>query len=64
MDKLAAAVRERKYADAAQIVHKIKGSSGSIGAKSLYDIAVAFQKALEEERENEIGPLQDIFQNC
>ncbi len=61
LDKLAAAVRERKYADAAQIVHKIKGSSGSIGAKSLYDIAVAFQKALEEERENEIGPLQDIF---
>jgi two-component system sensor histidine kinase/response regulator len=61
LDKLEAAVRERQYADAAQIVHKLKGSSGSIGAKSLHDIAVSFQKVLIEEKENEIEPLQERF---
>jgi two-component system sensor histidine kinase/response regulator len=40
--------REKRYADAAQIVHKIKSSSGSIGAKSLQDAAMSLQKALEE----------------
>jgi len=61
LDKLEAAVREKKYANAAQIVHKIKSSSGSIGAKSLHDIAVSFQKALVEEKESEIVVLQKRF---
>ena len=40
LDRLEAAVREKRYDDAAQIVHKVKSSSGSIGAKSLHDIAI------------------------
>ena len=50
---LEAAVREKRYDDAAQIVHKIKSSSGSIGAKSLQDVAASLQKALEEEKGEE-----------
>ncbi|NLY43405.1 MAG: transporter substrate-binding domain-containing protein [Clostridiaceae bacterium] len=61
LDKLGAAVREKRYADAAQIVHKVKSSSGSIGAKSLQCAAVLLQKALKEEKEDEIAPLHDRF---
>ena len=48
LKKLEKAVSERRFEDAAQIVHKIKGSSGSIGAISLRDAAASLQKALEE----------------
>ena len=61
LDRLAAAVGEKRYADAVQIVHKVKSSSGSIGAESLYDAAMAFQKALYEEKEEEVVSLQDRF---
>ncbi len=61
LDRLAAAVGEKRYADAVQIVHKVKSSSGSIGAESLYDAAMAFQKALCEEKEEEVVSLQDRF---
>ncbi|WP_347563309.1 response regulator [Lactonifactor sp. BIOML-A4] len=61
LDKLEAAVREKRYAEATQIVHKVKSSSGSIGAKSLQAVAALLQKALNEEKENEIVPLQDRF---
>ena len=61
LDKLEAAVSEKRYADAGQIVHKVKSSSGSIGAKSLHEIAIALQKALKEEKEAEIVPLHDRF---
>ncbi|MDD3521294.1 MAG: transporter substrate-binding domain-containing protein, partial [Actinomycetota bacterium] len=36
VNELSEAIGEKRYADAAQIVHKVKGSSGSIGAKKLY----------------------------
>jgi HPt (histidine-containing phosphotransfer) domain-containing protein len=35
------------YADAVQIVHKTKSSSGNIGAKRLYESASELQKALQ-----------------
>jgi len=55
-DRLVAAIREAQYADAAGIVHKLKSSSGSIGAKLLYELAVRLQKALES-REGDIDAL-------
>jgi CheY-like chemotaxis protein len=58
---LTAAVREKRYADAAQIVHKVKSSSGSIGAISLQDAAAPLQRALNEEKEDDIAPLLDSF---
>lgn len=61
LNRFETAIREKRYADAVQIVHKIKSSSGSIGAKSLQDTAVSLQKALEDEKEEEIVLLQSRF---
>lgn len=61
LDRLETAIREKRYDDAAQIVHKVKSSSGSIGAKSLHDIAMSLQKALHQENEDEIMLLHDRF---
>ena len=61
LDRLEFAIREKRYDDAAQIAHKIKSSSGSIGAKSVQDAAVLLQKALNQKREDEIVPLYDRF---
>jgi two-component system sensor histidine kinase/response regulator len=61
LDKLSLAVEEKRYADAAQIVHKVKSSSGSIGARALYDLSVRLQKALQEKNESEIPFLHKGF---
>ncbi|MCR3955305.1 MAG: transporter substrate-binding domain-containing protein [Gudongella sp.] len=37
-----------RYKEAANLVHKLKSSSGSIGADSLYEISIRFQRALEK----------------
>lgn len=60
-DKLAAAIHNERYTEAAQIAHKVKSSLGSIGAKPLYDIAIALQKASNEEIKEEIQLLQEKF---
>lgn len=52
-DKLALAIHDKRYAEAAQIVHKVKGSSGSIGAKLVYELAIRLQKALHERDEEQ-----------
>ena len=49
VDKLTLAVREGRYKEAAQVVHKVKGSLGSIGATALYDLSITLGKALNEE---------------
>ncbi len=61
LDKLLLAVSENRYDDAAQIVHKVKSSSGSIGAKELYNLSIKLQKALEDENEIEISLLQQKY---
>lgn len=61
MDRLSAAVREKRYEDAAQIVYKVKSSTGSIGVKVRYNFAISLQRALDEETEDEILPLQEEF---
>ncbi|KXL51776.1 signal transduction histidine-protein kinase BarA [Anaerotignum neopropionicum] len=61
LEKLSLAVNEMRYADAAQIVHKVKSSSGSIGAKSLYELSIKLQKALDEKKEDEIALLQKEY---
>lgn len=61
LDRLNAAINEKRYEDAKQIVHKVKSSSGSIGAKSLQEVAISLQKALNEEKNEEILLLQDKF---
>jgi len=59
--RLETAIREKRYADAAKIVHKMKSSTGSIGAKLLYETAVSLQKALEEEKEEKKMTLYTRF---
>jgi two-component system, sensor histidine kinase and response regulator len=60
-DRLSLAICEKNYAEAAQIVHKVKGSSGSIGASVLYEVSVKLQKALKEENNDEILSLEEEF---
>lgn len=55
------AVKEGRYNEASSIVHKFKSSTGSIGAKPLYELAVRFQKALKEENLPEIERMTDEF---
>ncbi|MGI6562030.1 MAG: ATP-binding protein [Clostridia bacterium] len=59
--KIGLALKEKRYKDAAQMAHKIKSSTGSIGAKSLYDVAAALQKAIQNEKMEEVKPLYDRF---
>ena len=49
------------YQAAAQTVHKVKSSSGSIGAKQLFEVAKALQRALEGGDEKEIASLHLQF---
>lgn len=53
-------ISDKNYKSASEIIHKIKSSSGSIGAKKIYDIAVIFQKALDNES-NDIKIIYDEF---
>ena len=62
-EKLIFAIKEKNYDGAVKIVHKVKGSSGSIGARALYEVSVKLQKALKEEMEEEILPLYKEFSN-
>lgn len=61
LDKLWHAIDDKRYSDAAQIVHKVKSSSGSIGVKSLYELSIKLQKALDDKKEDEIALLNLTF---
>ncbi|MDD4212774.1 MAG: response regulator [Bacilli bacterium] len=54
-------MEQKAYHEASKLVHKIKGSSGSIGAERLYQQAILFQKVLSEVNEEEIRDLYPIF---
>lgn len=60
-EELSKAIYQKKYEDASKMVHKIKSSSGSIGANNLYGSAVSLQRALDEENEREIPSLEEKF---
>ncbi|WP_303870877.1 transporter substrate-binding domain-containing protein [Acetobacterium wieringae] len=61
VEKLALTIKNRRYQEAAQTVHKVKSSSGSIGAKKLFEVAKVLQKALETGDEKEIASLHPLF---
>ncbi len=56
-------LKDNNISDAIQIVHKVKGSSGSIGGKILYNLAVDFQSALKNEEKERIIVLKKSFIN-
>lgn len=53
-DLISQAIYDRRYDDAEKLVHKIKSSSGSIGAKSLYEAAIRLQKSLSDNNDKAI----------
>lgn len=53
----------QNYADAIQIVHKTKSSSGNIGAKTLYETASELQAALKNSDSKKIPELYLQFQS-
>jgi len=59
--KLAQAVEHKQYVQAEELVHKIKSSSGSIGAKALYDLILQLQKALKDENTQDIDWMSQKF---
>lgn len=61
--KLKEAIHHNNFMEAVQIVHKIKSSSGSIGAQKLHQVARDYQKALEDENYNEVNELKDRFED-
>ena len=54
-------ILSRDYAEAAQIVHKIKSSSGNIGAKSLFESASRLQSSLQAGDEKQISENYKTF---
>lgn len=60
-DILSLAISEKRYSDALQIVHKVKSSSGSIGASLVYDLSIKLQKALNSGDDREISILHCRF---
>lgn len=60
-NSLSRAISERRYADAAQIIHKVKSSSGSIGAQPFYELSNRLQQALQSGNEGEISRLHKAF---
>jgi len=61
IEELSSLINDGNYLAAAKAVHKIKGSSGNIGAKSLCAIASNLQKALENHSEPEINKFYREF---
>ncbi len=61
LEILTSSICEKHYLNAIQIVHKIKSSSGNIGAKRLFSVASELQKVLDCEDEAEIIRLQEQF---
>lgn len=54
-------IDQKDFSGAVQIVHKIKSSSGNIGAKSLNTAAAALQKSLSDGDEPEIEKKHSVF---
>jgi len=59
---LSNSINARQYQEAVQIMHKVKSSSGNIGAKRLFAIASELQKSLTKEDKAEIIRLHKQFQ--
>lgn len=54
-------VELKEYESASLLVHKLKSSTGTIGASQLYDLCVTYQTQLKNKNETEISETKDIF---
>lgn len=59
-------IKSRAYEEVEHLIHKLKSSSGSIGAKEIYDYCVKFQKVLQDGKDIDIlmykSDFTDLFQ--
>lgn len=62
LEMLQSSLADNNYEEAFQIIHKIRGSTGNIGAKELYMAASELQHALTNKNEDEIHKLHTIFE--
>ena len=60
-EQLRQTILSKDFITGEQIVHKIKSSAGSIGAKQLHDVSVDLQQALKDGNEPAIRKLADLF---
>jgi two-component system sensor histidine kinase/response regulator len=60
-DELQRSIEDRSYDQAIQIVHRIKGSSGNVGAKQVYEVSSELQAALIARNETDIQTLHNLF---
>jgi len=60
-EQLRAAINRMDFAQGEQIVHKMKGSAGSIGAKKLHAASLELQMALRDNHTAEIPALSAAF---
>ena len=60
-EKLLRAIDEKRYEEAEEMLHKLKSSTGSIGATEVYKRAVTLQKALMDKNEALIAGSKDEF---
>ena len=56
--QLEAALAQQDYATAARLVHTIKGLAPTLGADSLYELAVPFNQQLKEQRSDLLADFQ------
>lgn len=61
LDELNPMLLKKDYKGAELLIHKLKSSSGSIGARVMYDHCVKFQKALQEYKDEDILVLKNEF---
>jgi len=54
-------IEQQKYEEVAQLVHKIKGSLGSIGAIKLYKMSQSLQKSLLEKDLEEVTAYKEMY---
>lgn len=62
LQTLSKQIESGDYQEAAKTVHKVKGGSGSIGAKRLHGLAAEFQSTLENKDYGKIRELHQEFQ--
>ena len=62
-EALKESIDAKDYPQAVQIVHKIKSSSGNIGAKTVFESALELQKSLQAENDAEILKWHKTFQS-
>ena len=61
VEELSGLVAQKSFEEAARLIHKVKSSTGTIGAESVRALSSDLQLAFENGNESEIAPLHEHF---